>query len=285
MSIAVRLDVSPISPVIGAEVHGIDLAKPLDGNTIAAIRAAFNGHMLLRFPGQKLNETQLVAFSRRFGELQIHVLDEYRHPQFPEIYVLSNVDKATGRTTGHHPDRGTLVWHSDLSFQRRPALATILYGIEVPKKGGETLFADMCAAYDALDETTRRRIANLRGIHDLDYSRTRAGAPPMTEKQRAEAPPVEHPLVRTHPETKRNGLYISHHISRIAGLDAEEGRRLLAELMAHATGPRFVYSNRWQSGDVVMWDNRCTMHCATEYDASEERRVIHRTVVKGDIPV
>ena len=285
MSIAVRLDVSPISPLMGAEVHGIDLAKPLDEETFAAIRAAFNRHMLLRFPGQKLDEAQLVAFSRRFGELQIHVLDEYRHPQFPEIYVLSNVDTATGRTTGYHPDRGTLVWHSDLSFQRRPALATILYGIEVPKKGGETLFADMCAAYDALTEGTKRRIANLRGIHDLDYSRTRAGAPPMTEKQRAEAPAVEHPLVRTHPETKRKGLYISHHISRIEGLGLEDSRRLLAELMAHATSARLVYSNSWQSGDVVMWDNRCTMHCATEYDASEERRVIHRTVVKGDIPV
>jgi taurine dioxygenase len=107
----------------------------------------------------------------------------------------------------------------------------------------------------------------------------------MSEKQRAEAPPVDHPLVRTHPETKRKGLYISHHISRIARLGAEESKRLLAELMAHATSARFVYNNSWQSGDVVMWDNRCTMHCATEYDASEERRVIHRTVVKGDIPV
>jgi taurine dioxygenase len=279
------LDIAPISPVMGAEVHGIDLAAPMDGDTFAAIRAAFNRHMLLRFPAQTLDETALVAFSRRFGELQIHVLDEYRHPKFPEIYVLSNVDRATGRTTGRHPDLGTLVWHSDLSFQRRPALATILYGIEVPKTGGETLFADLCAAYDALDDAAKRRIAGLRAIHDLDYSRQRAGAPPMTASQRAEAPPVDHPLVRTHPETGRKGLYISHHISRIEGVPEPEARALLAELMAHATSPRFVYANRWQSGDVVMWDNRATMHRATEYDAAGERRVIHRTVVQGDVPV
>jgi taurine dioxygenase len=285
MGTALRsLDLSPISPVMGAEVHGIDLAAPMDEATFAAIRAAFNRHMLLRFPGQTLDEAALVSFSRRFGELQIHVLDEYRHPRFPEIYVLSNVDRATGRTTGYHPDRGTLVWHSDLSFQHRPALATILYAIEVPKNGGETLFADMCAAYEALPDATKGRIARLRGVHDLDYSRTRAGAAPMTEKQRAEAPPVDHLLVRTHPETRRKGLYISHHISRIEGLSGEESQALLAELMTHATQARFVYSNSWQTGDVVMWDNRCTMHCATEYDASEERRVIHRTVVKGDIP-
>ena len=279
------LDLAPISPVMGAEVHGVDLARPLDDATFAAIRDAFGRHMLLRFPAQMLDEAALVAFSRRFGELQIHVLDEYRHPRFPEIYVLSNVDRATGRTTGRHPDLGTLVWHSDLSFQRRPALATILYGIEVPKTGGETLFADLCAAYDALSDVMKRRIEGLRAVHDLDYSRQRAGAPPMTATQRAEAPPVDHPLVRTHPETGRKGLYISHHISRIEGLPEAESRALLAELMAHATGNRFVYANRWQSGDVVMWDNRCTMHRATEYDAAEERRVIHRTVVKGDIPV
>ena len=285
MNIAVRdLKLEPISPVMGAEVRGVDLGH-LDDAVFAAIRAAFNRHMLLRFPGQRLTPPELIAFSRRVGELQIHVLDEYRHPQHPEIYLLSNVDRVTGRTTGYHPDRGTLVWHSDLSFQARPALATILYGLEVPKTGGDTLFADMCAAYDALPDATKRKVALLRGIHDLDYSRTRAGAAPMTEKQRAEAPPVSHPMVRTHPETGRKGLYISHHISRIEGMAPEAAKTLLEELMAHATQARFVFRNNWQTSDVVMWDNRCTMHCATEYDASEERRVIHRTVVKGDVPV
>jgi taurine dioxygenase len=284
MNVAAPFEVSPISPVMGAVVGGVDLAR-IDAADFAAIRAAFSCHMLLRFPRQRLTEADLITFSRRLGPLQVHVLDEYRHPRFPEIYVLSNVDRATGRTTGRHPDMGTLVWHSDLSFQRRPALATVLYGIEVPKAGGDTLFADLCAAYDALAESTKRRIAFLRGIHDLDYSRIRAGAPPMTKKQRTEAPPVDHPLVRVHPETGRRGLYISHHISRIAGLSDDESKTLLDELMAHATAPRFVYRNTWQSGDVVMWDNRCTMHRATEYDAARERRIIHRTVVLGGVPV
>jgi taurine dioxygenase len=269
---------------MGAEIEGIDLSLPLDGTNFAVIQAAFHEHKFLRFRGQRLTEAQQVAFSRRFGELQIHVLDQFRHPQQPEIYVLSNVDQ-TGRTTGRHPDRGTLVWHSDLSFQRRPALATILYGIEVPGRGGETLFADMVAAYDALPDAMKRRIATVRAIHDLDYSRTRAGEPPMTPRQRAEAPPVDHPLVRTHPDTGRKLLYISHHVSHMQGMPVDEGRALLEELMAHATQDRFVYRNTWRSGDVVMWDNRCTMHRATEYDAAEERRVIHRTVVKGDVPV
>ncbi len=278
------ISVTPISAVMGGEVRGVDLARPLTGATFQAVEAAFHRHKLLRFPGQRLNEAQHVAFSRYFGDLQIHVLDQFRHPQQPEIYVLSNVDKS-GRTTGRHPDRGTLVWHSDLSFQRRPALATILYGIEVPRRGGETLFADMVAAYDALPETMKQRLAGVRAIHDLDYSRTRAGEPPMTPKQRAEAPPVDHPLVRTHPDTGRKLLYISHHVSHMEGMKVDEGRALLNELMEHATQERFVYRNTWQSGDVVMWDNRCTMHRATEYDASGERRVIHRTVVKGDVPV
>lgn len=278
------ISVTPISDVMGGEVHDVDLSRPLGDTTFRAIEAAFHRYKLLRFPGQHLTEAQHVAFSRCFGDLQIHVLEQFRHPQQPELYVLSNVDK-TGKTTGRHPDRGTLVWHSDLSFQRRPALATILYGIEVPRRGGETLFADMVAAYEALPETMKRRVAGVRAIHDLDYSRTRAGEPPMTPKQRAEAPPVDHPLVRTHPGTGQKLLYISNHVSHMEGMPVEEGRALLNELMEHATQERFVYRNTWQSGDVVMWDNRCTMHRATEYDAAGERRVIHRAVVLGDVPV
>ncbi|MBI3707726.1 MAG: TauD/TfdA family dioxygenase [Proteobacteria bacterium] len=279
------LDIVPLSAVMGAEIRGIDLSRPIDDAIFTRILDAFHRHLLLCFPGQHLTEVQHVAFSRRFGDLQIHVLEQYRHPVHPEIYVLSNVDPKTGKTTGRHPDRGTLVWHSDLSFQRRPALATLLYGIDVPRTGGDTLFANMYAAYEALPEATKRRIAGLRGAHDLDYSRQRAGAPPMTEQQRRETPTVDHPIVRTHPETGRKLLYISHHICRIEGLPIDAGAALLDELMAHATDKRFVYHHRWRRGDVVIWDNRCTMHCATPYDATEERRVMHRTVVKGDVPV
>jgi taurine dioxygenase len=278
------LTMRPLSPVTGVEIGGVDLSRPIDDATFTAIHDAFLRYLLVCFPGQTLDQTQHVAFSRRFGELQVHVLDQYRSPTHPEIYVLSNVTK-TGETTGEHPDKGTLVWHSDLSFQARPALATLLYGIEVPKVGGDTLFANMYAAYDALPDAMKKRIASLRAIHDLDASRQRAGAPPMTEKQRREAPPVEHPLVRTHPRTGRKCLYISHHAMRIVGMPATEGATLLEELMAHATRPEFVYAHRWMQGELVMWDNRCTMHKATGYDTRDERRVMNRTVVKGDAPV
>jgi len=276
--------IEPLSATMGAEVQGVDLARPIDDDTFAAVRAAFHRHLMLRFAAQRLNEAEQIAFSRRFGELQVHVLDQYRHPQHPEIYVLSNVDRESGRTIGHHPDKGTLAWHSDLSFQRRPALATILYGIETPSVGGETQFADMIAAYDALDAAMKRRIDGLRAVHDLDVSRARMGEPPMTPEQRQKAPPVSHPVVRTHPDTGRKGLFVSGHVAHVEGLPASESEALMAQLMEHATSPRFVYSYRWRQRDVVMWDNRCTMHRATAYDTSAERRVIHRTVVLGDVP-
>ena len=274
------ISLRPLSQVMGAEVRGVDLSRS-SGNP--EVREAFHRHLLLVFPDQHIDETQLIAFSRQFGELQVHVLDQYRHPRHPEIYVLSNVGK-DGKTTGSHPDKGTLVWHSDLSFQKRPALATILYGIEVPRHGGDTLYADMYAAHDALDTAMKERLKNLVAVHDLDASRRRAGEPPMTAKQRAEAPPVEHPVVRTHPDTGRKLLYISRHVSHFKDLPREESDELLERLMTHATQERFVFRHKWGQRDVVMWDNRCTMHCATPYDAGAERRVLHRTVVKGDVP-
>jgi taurine dioxygenase len=277
--------IEPLSPTLGAVVHGVDLAQPLPDDVFAAVQDTFHRAKLLRFPAQRIDEAQQVAFSRRFGELQVHVLDQYRHPQHPQIYVLSNVDPATGRTIGRHPDKGTLTWHSDLSFQRRPALATILYGIETPRVGGETEFADMAAAWEALDDATKRRLAGLRGVHDLELSRRRMGEPPLTDEQRAQSPPVEHPLVRTHPDTGRKILYVSRHVSHIAGLPRDESDTLLDSLMEHATAPSFVFRYRWHPGDVLMWDNRSTIHRATGYDTSAERRVIHRTVVLGDVPV
>jgi alpha-ketoglutarate-dependent 2,4-dichlorophenoxyacetate dioxygenase len=274
----------PLSATFGARMHGVDLARPLDDATERAIRVALDRHLLVCFPDQRISERDQIAFSRRFGELQVHVLDQYRHPEHAEIYVLSNVDPATNRPTGAHPDRGTLVWHSDLSFQARPAFLTILYGREVPSGGHATLYADMRAAYDALDPTLQARLAGLRAIHELDQSRRRAGEPPMSEAQRRAAPPVEHPVVRRDPVTGRKSLYVSYHVAGFAGLPEAEGRSLLESLMAHATSAHFTLAFRWQPRDVVMWDNRWTMHCATGYDTGTERRVIHRTVVLGAAP-
>ncbi len=143
----------------------------------------------------------------------------------------------------------------------------------------------MYAAYEALPEAMRRRLGGLRATHDLDFSRQRAGEPPMTEQQRRAAPPVDHPMVRTHPDTGRRSLYISHHVARVDGMSHDASQTLLSELMGHATADRFVYRHRWRKHDVVIWDNRCTMHRAMGYDPAAERRVMHRTVVLGDIPV
>jgi alpha-ketoglutarate-dependent taurine dioxygenase len=184
-----------------------------------------------------------------------------------------------------HPDPGTVEWHTDLSFQARPALATILFGLEVAREGGETEFCDLEAAWDALPASEQRRLAGLRCVHDLAASRRRSGDTPLTERQRREAPPVEHPLVRTHPETGRKVLYLSSHIDYVIGMSEKESDALLAELVAHATAPPRTIRHRWTAGDVVMWDNRCTMHRAAAYDLAEERRIVQRTVVIGDAPV
>src|SRR5438477_4000228 len=237
------MKVRPLSTVMGAAVHSVDLSAPLSAIERDAIQQAFDRHLLLVFPAQRIDEPQQITFSRNFGDLQVHVLDQYRHPRYPEIYLLSNVKG--GQTTGEHPDKGTLVWHSDLSFQPRPALATILHGLEVPRAGGDTLYANMCAAYDALDASAKRQLEELRAVHDLDASRRRAGEPPMTDKQRAAAPPVEHPMVTTHPRTGRKILYISRHVSHIACMPRAESDTLLEKLMAHATQDRFVFRHRW----------------------------------------
>lgn len=281
---AKAIDLEPLSGALGARMHGVDLTRPLDDATERAIRAALDRHLLVCFPDQRLDEREQIAFSRRFGTLQVHVLDQYRHPLHPEIYVLSNVDPATDRPTGAHPDRGTLVWHSDLSFQARPAFLTILHGREVPRGGHATLYADMRAAFEALEPALQARLAEMRAIHDLDQSRRRAGEPPMTPAQRSAAPPVEHPVVRRDPVTGRKSLYVSYHVGGFAGLSEADGRALLESLIAHATGARFTLAFRWQPRDVVVWDNRWTMHCATGYDTGAERRVIHRTVVLGEAP-
>jgi len=281
---ATAIEIEPLSGALGARMRGVDLAHPLDDATEQAIRATLDRYLLVCFPDQHLDEAGQIEFSRRFGALQVHVLDQFRHPEHPEIYVLSNVDPATDRPTGMHPDRGTLVWHSDLSFQARPAYLTILHGIEVPRGGHATLYADMRAAYDALAPALKEQLAGLRAIHDLDQSRRRAGEPPMTESQRRAAPPVEHPVIRRDPVTGRKSLYVSYHVGGFVGLAEPEGRALLESLLAHATHARFTLAFRWQPRDVVMWDNRWTMHCATGYDTGAERRVIHRTVVLGEAP-
>ncbi|MBL8380643.1 MAG: TauD/TfdA family dioxygenase [Burkholderiales bacterium] len=270
----------PLKGDFGAEVRGLDIAQPPDAATGAALREAFGRHRLLVFRGQRLPPAVHIAFSRIFGDLEIHVLDEYHKAEYPEIFELSNIGP-DGRPNAVHPDRGTLFWHTDASWQEVPALATLLYAEAVPRAGGHTLFADMIGAYEALGAAERERFATLEVVHDLEVSRRKAGYPGMTEAQRAQRPPVVQPLVRLHEATGRRALYLGSHGQSIVGMDEVAGRGLIERVMAHCVEPRFIVDHTWQPGDLVMWDNGASMHRATEYDTAVEPRVVRRTVVRG----
>ncbi|MFO0293139.1 MAG: TauD/TfdA dioxygenase family protein [Rhodospirillales bacterium] len=268
----------------GVEASGVDLAQPLSPQTVRALRDAFDRHRVLVVRGQNLPPEAHVAFTRHFGALEVHVLNEYHKDRHPEIFELSNIGP-DGRPNAIHPDRGTLFWHSDASFQKVPALATLLYAERVPREGGHTMFADMIGAYEALGAAEQVHFRTLRVMHDLHVSRLKAGYPGMTEAQRRQAPPVEHPLVRVHTPTGRLALYLGSHGQEFVGLPEYESRGLFERIMNHCTEPRFVYEHVWQPGDLVMWDNRATVHRGTEYDPAVEPRVVRRTVLKGEAPV
>src|SRR5262245_20468072 len=277
------LALRPLTSGFGVEVVGLDISRGLAAHVTEQLREAFERHLVLLFRGQRLTPEQHISFSRNFGELQVHVLDQYHATAHPEILVLANVGP-DGRPNRVHPDRGTLVWHTDASFQRRPAYATILYAEVVPKEGGHTLFADTLSAFEMLSEADREWLASFRVIHDLSISRDKAGYGPLPPEQRAKAPAVEHPLVRTHPPTGRRGLYLGSHAQRIVGLSEPASIGLIERLMAHTTEPRFIYDHAWQPGDLLMWDNRAVLHRATEYDTAVEPRIVRRTVIPGDEP-
>ena len=271
---------------LGAEIEGLDLARPLDAETFAAVRKAFlasEGVLVLR--DQRISPEQHIAFSRRFGPLMIHVLKQYLLPGHPEILQVSNVIR-DGKPVGLG-DAGRY-WHSDLSYVAEPSLGSLLLAQELPEKGGDTSFANMYAAYEALTPLVKRRIDGLRAVHSYRNSYDRmAGStfrPPLTEAQKAEVQEVVHPVVRTHPETGRKALFVNQGFtSRILDVPEDESRELLDLLFAHSTEPRFVYRHRWRDFDLVFWDNRCAIHLAHGCPP-EQRRHLHRTTVQGNAP-
>lgn len=211
-------------------------------------------------------------------------MNQYHSDGFPELYRLSNLD-AQGNPSGRHPDRGTMAWHTDGSWQRRTGLATILYAEIVPTGSGGTHWADMVAAYDALTPEWRSRLAGLRAVHNLDFSRNRRhGEDPMTDEQKRKVPPVDHPVIRTHPDTGRKCVFLGDHAESIVGMDYAAGRALIEEVNAMIVAADNVYVHAWQPRDLMIWDNRSTLHQAQPYDEARERRVIRRCTVLGDIP-
>ncbi len=269
----------PLSPVLGAAVTGLDLRQPLDDRTKRAVYDAFVRYHVLCFRDQHLNPDEQVAFTGQFGALERHMARN-RGPVHPLVNIVSNLG-ADGKPTGKVGSTG---WHSDKSFRPEPSLATILHAQIMPPDGGETCFANMIAAYDALPDATKAEIGDVRIVHSWEQSRARLGLQ-ATPEEIADAPPLTHPLVRTMPETGEKALFMGEHASHIEGRPMNEGRAVLDELTAHAVEERFVYRHKWRAGDMLMWDNRCLLHRAnSNFDAARFPRVLHRTCLRGSAP-
>lgn len=280
------LELRPITPHIGIELGGVDLARPIDDDVLATIRDAWLERTILLVRDQAhLRPEDLIAFARRFGALDEHDQPQYCLAGYPEIALVSNV-KEGDRYVGA-PKAGRQ-WHSDAQYLRRPPSGSLLWAKEVPPHEGNTCFANMVAAYRALDLAMRARIADLR----ISFSRVRAYSlyhperPPLTDQEKAHLPDVQHPLVRTHPETADKALYVGgeQHGGTVVGLPEAEGETLMRELRDFATQPRFVYEHRWRVGDLMLWDNRSTMHCALPFDEALHRRMMYRVQVAGTEP-
>lgn len=264
----------------GAEVIGLAVRDVDDGN-FPAIHEAFLAHQVLLFRDLEVPPANQVAFARRFGEAQLHVMNQYHATAHPELYTLSNLGP-DGKPSGRHPDRGTMAWHTDGSWTRRTTKATMLYAEILPSKGGGTGFADMYAAWDALPPDEQRCFESLCVVHNLDFSRNRRhGDEPMTDAQRNAAPPVEQPLVRTHPETGRKAIYLGDHAERIVGMEYDEGRAFIDALNDRIVAIGRTYFHQWRPRDFMIWDNRCLLHKAGSYDTATEPRVIRRCTVLG----
>lgn len=281
---------TPLHPHLGAEIDGVDLTKPVPHNVLAEIEAAFNTHAVLIFRDQPVSDEQQIAFSRLFGPLEtvpIYAGEKRRRLSRAELSDISNLDPEERIMAPTNPRRmfnlGNQLWHTDMSFKYVPARASLLSVREVPPEGGETEFADLRAAYDPLSEDRKRKLEGLVAEHSIFYSRSKLGFTEFNEEIRRELPPVPQLVVRTHPGSGRRTLYLASHASDIIGLPIEEGRRLIEELIQFATQPQFVYQHRWRAGDLVMWDDRCTMHRCRPYDEAKYRRDMHRTTVSDEI--
>ena len=273
-----RVQVRPLSAALGAEVTGIDAAQRLDDETFAQIRAAWLDHLVLLFRRQRLEDAELVRFTARFGELEEAPLFQGSRyvDQHPEVMIVSNVS-VNGREIGSLGNYEAF-WHTDLNFVAEPPAASCLYALEVPLSGGDTGFANMYRAIEALPPDVRARVEGRTILHDARFNS--AGYLRDTR-----VPDTSHPIVRTHPETNRKGLYLGRrNNARIEGVSEQESEALLDTLWQYAVSDAVTWHHQWQPGDLLIWDNRCTLHRRDSFDPSQ-RRIMHRTQTRGTRPV
>jgi alpha-ketoglutarate-dependent 2,4-dichlorophenoxyacetate dioxygenase len=276
-----------LTETFGAEIHGVDIAAGVSAADFAEIVRLFNDFSVLVFHRQDITDEQQIAFSSRFGPLEKTVLTNAGAGS--AIALISNVDPVTNTIIPPIDKRmifnsGNEMWHSDSSFKRVPAMASLLSGREVPPEGGNTEFASMRAAYADLPEEKKQRLEPLVAIHDFAYSRGLIAPDLIGEEQKRETPPVPQAVVRTNPLNGRKNFFAGAHASYIRGMPVAKGRALLQELTAFATQPKYVYVHKWQPKDLVMWDNRCCLHRGCVWDKARYRRVMHRTTLAGDGP-
>lgn len=283
--------IAPVTENFAAEIGDVDLSVPLSADDLAAIEAAFNRYSVLVFPDQYLSIEQHLDFARNFGPLETSVHAARSNAKLrlrPELADISNLAPDAGvwddKDRRRMYEMGNRLWHTDSSFKRTPAKASMLYASEIAPVGGQTEYADMRAAYDALDDAMKRRLQGLVAEHAIMYSRARLGFTDFSDEERRTYPPVPQTLVRRHAGSGRMGLYLASHAGRIFGMAEDEANALLQQLIEHATQRQFVYTHRWRVNDLVMWDNRCTMHRGKPYDDLRWPRVMQRATVEDVAP-
>lgn len=280
------ITICPVTPCFAAEIGDVDLSRPLDPAEVAAIKQAFWDYAVLIFPGQEITEQQHVDFAKYIGPLETTIAAINQGAKLrlrPDLVDISNLNSRAEiwgeKSRVRMFQLGNRLWHTDSSFKYLPARASLLYARTIPPIGGHTEFADLRAAYDALPGEMKRRLEGLVAEHALAYSRARTGFTSFTEAERRSLPPVPQMIVRTIPENGRKSLYIASHAGRIQGLAEAEARELIDQLIANATQRQFVYTHRWRVHDLVMWDDRCTMHRGAEFDDLRWTRDMHRATV------
>jgi alpha-ketoglutarate-dependent 2,4-dichlorophenoxyacetate dioxygenase len=280
------ISIYPVTPDFAAEIADVDLARPLEAADFAELKAAFAKYAVLIFPDQKLTQEQHLAFGALFGPLELTIAVHRKNTplrvpkEFADVSNLNHKNEVWGKDSRTRQFQlANRLWHTDSSFKRLPALASLLHARNIPPVGGHTEFADERAAYDALPEAMKRRLRGLIAEHSIFNSRGRLGFTNFSDEECEALPPVPQALVRVIPESGRKSLYLASHAGRIFGMSDAAGRALIDELIEHATQRQFVYTHRWRTNDLVMWDNRCTMHRGTAFDDLRHRRDMQRATV------